>query len=149
MIARGGGSMEDLLPFSDESLVRAVAATRTPVVSAVGHETDVPLVDHAADRRASTPTDAAKLVVPDVAEESARVRLAARPDATRTSATGSTTSSTGSTGCAAARRWPTRPVCCRPGPPASPPTRERAPPRAALALRRRGGDRRGDAVVRG
>jgi exodeoxyribonuclease VII large subunit len=75
VLARGGGSMEDLLPFSDESLVRAVAASRTPVVSAVGHETDVPLVDHAADRRASTPTDAAKLVVPDVAEESARVRL--------------------------------------------------------------------------
>jgi exodeoxyribonuclease VII large subunit len=75
VLARGGGSMEDLLPFSDESLVRAVAAARTPVVSAVGHETDVPLVDHAADRRASTPTDAAKLVVPDVAEESAKVRL--------------------------------------------------------------------------
>jgi exodeoxyribonuclease VII large subunit len=75
VLARGGGSMEDLLPFSDESLVRAVAAARTPVVSAVGHETDVPLVDHAADRRASTPTDAAKLVVPDVAEESTRVRL--------------------------------------------------------------------------
>jgi exodeoxyribonuclease VII large subunit len=74
VLARGGGSMEDLLPFSDESLVRAVAASRTPVVSAIGHETDVPLVDHAADRRASTPTDAAKLVVPDVAEESDRVR---------------------------------------------------------------------------
>jgi exodeoxyribonuclease VII large subunit len=75
VLARGGGSMEDLLPFSDESLVRAVAAARTPVVSAVGHETDVPLVDHAADRRASTPTDAAKLIVPDVTEEVARVRL--------------------------------------------------------------------------
>ncbi|HEX3908491.1 MAG TPA: exodeoxyribonuclease VII large subunit [Mycobacteriales bacterium] len=75
VLARGGGSMEDLLPFSDESLVRAVVASRTPVVSAVGHETDVPLVDHAADVRASTPTDAAKLVVPDVAEESARVRM--------------------------------------------------------------------------
>jgi exodeoxyribonuclease VII large subunit len=73
VIARGGGSVEDLLPFSDESLVRAVAATRTPVVTAVGHETDTPLVDHAADRRASTPTDAAKLVVPDVAEEVARL----------------------------------------------------------------------------
>ncbi|HWC35863.1 MAG TPA: exodeoxyribonuclease VII large subunit [Mycobacteriales bacterium] len=74
VIARGGGSMEDLLPFSDEALVRAVAAAMTPVVSAVGHETDVPLVDHVADRRASTPTDAAKLVVPDQAEEAERIR---------------------------------------------------------------------------
>ncbi|MGN6473884.1 MAG: exodeoxyribonuclease VII large subunit [Mycobacteriales bacterium] len=74
VIARGGGSMEDLLPFSDEALVRAVAGTLTPVVSAVGHETDVPLVDHVADRRASTPTDAAKLVVPDHAEEIERIR---------------------------------------------------------------------------
>jgi exodeoxyribonuclease VII large subunit len=73
VIARGGGSMEDLLPFSDESLIRAVAACFTPVVSAIGHETDVPLLDHVADRRASTPTDAAKLLVPDVAEELARV----------------------------------------------------------------------------
>jgi exodeoxyribonuclease VII large subunit len=69
VVARGGGSVEDLLPFSDESLVRAIAAARTPVVTAVGHETDTPLVDHAADRRASTPTDAAKMVVPDVVEE--------------------------------------------------------------------------------
>jgi exodeoxyribonuclease VII large subunit len=74
VIARGGGSVEDLLPFSDESLVRAVVACRAPVVTAVGHETDVPLVDHAADRRASTPTDAAKLVVPDVADELRRVQ---------------------------------------------------------------------------
>lgn len=74
VIARGGGSMEDLLPFSDEALVRAVAATLTPVVSAIGHETDVPLVDHVADRRASTPTDAAKLLVPDHAEEVERIR---------------------------------------------------------------------------
>src|SRR3954469_5445283 len=74
VVARGGGSVEDLLPFSDESLVRAVAATRTPVVAAVGHETDAPLVDHAADRRASTPTDAAKMVVPDVTEELTRLR---------------------------------------------------------------------------
>jgi exodeoxyribonuclease VII large subunit len=73
VIARGGGSMEDLLPFSDEALVRTIAACFTPLVSAIGHETDVPLVDHAADRRASTPTDAAKLLVPDVAEELARV----------------------------------------------------------------------------
>jgi exodeoxyribonuclease VII large subunit len=76
VVARGGGSVEDLLPFSDESLVRAVAACRTPVVTAVGHETDVPIVDHAADRRASTPTDAAKLVVPDVAEEQRRLHVA-------------------------------------------------------------------------
>jgi exodeoxyribonuclease VII large subunit len=73
VIARGGGSMEDLLPFSDESLIRAVAACFTPVVSAIGHEQDVPLLDHVADRRASTPTDAAKLVVPDVGEQLALV----------------------------------------------------------------------------
>jgi exodeoxyribonuclease VII large subunit len=76
VIARGGGSMEDLLPFSDEALVRAVATAFTPVVSAIGHETDVPLVDHVADRRASTPTDAAKLVVPDHREETERIRAA-------------------------------------------------------------------------
>ena len=69
VIARGGGSVEDLLPFSNERLVRAVAASRAPVVSAIGHEQDVPLVDLAADLRASTPTDAAKRIVPDVAEE--------------------------------------------------------------------------------
>jgi exodeoxyribonuclease VII large subunit len=76
VIARGGGSMEDLLPFSDEALVRAVAAALTPVVSAIGHETDIPLLDHVADCRASTPTDAAKLVVPDHAEETERIRTA-------------------------------------------------------------------------
>lgn len=69
IIARGGGSLEDLLPFSDESLIRAVAACRTPVVSAIGHEQDTPLLDHVADLRAATPTDAAKRVVPDVAEQ--------------------------------------------------------------------------------
>ncbi|MBC9734942.1 exodeoxyribonuclease VII large subunit [Nocardioides marmotae] len=69
VVARGGGSVEDLLPFSDEALVRAVAATRTPVVSAIGHEPDQPLLDLVADVRASTPTDAAKLVVPDVVDE--------------------------------------------------------------------------------
>lgn len=69
VIARGGGSLEDLLPFSDESLVRAVSAARTPVVSAIGHESDTPILDLVADQRASTPTDAARFVVPDVAEE--------------------------------------------------------------------------------
>ncbi|MEV7967494.1 exodeoxyribonuclease VII large subunit [Sphaerisporangium sp. NPDC088356] len=74
VIARGGGSLEDLLPFSDESLVRAVSACRTPVVSAIGHEQDNPLLDLVADVRASTPTDAAKKVVPDVGEQLALVR---------------------------------------------------------------------------
>jgi exodeoxyribonuclease VII large subunit len=74
VIARGGGSVEDLLPFSDESLIRAVAACRTPVVSAIGHEQDTPLLDHVADVRASTPTDAARRVVPDVAEQAALIR---------------------------------------------------------------------------
>src|SRR5215217_4081791 len=69
VVARGGGAVEDLLPFSDEGLIRAVARCRTPVVSAIGHEPDQPLLDLVADVRASTPTDAAKLVVPDVAEE--------------------------------------------------------------------------------
>ncbi|MBO0844887.1 MAG: exodeoxyribonuclease VII large subunit [Nocardioides sp.] len=69
VVARGGGSVEDLLPFSDEALVRAVAVTRTPVVSAIGHEPDIPLLDLVADVRASTPTDAAKLLVPDMVEE--------------------------------------------------------------------------------
>jgi len=69
VIARGGGSVEDLLPFSDEALCRAVFAARTPVVSAIGHETDAPLIDYVADARASTPTDAAKRIVPDLAEE--------------------------------------------------------------------------------
>ncbi|MGX7825255.1 exodeoxyribonuclease VII large subunit [Actinokineospora sp. 24-640] len=74
VIARGGGSVEDLLPFSDEALCRAVSACRTPVLSAIGHEPDTPLLDHVADVRCSTPTDAGKRVVPDVAEETARVR---------------------------------------------------------------------------
>jgi exodeoxyribonuclease VII large subunit len=73
VIARGGGSVEDLLPFSDESLIRAVAACQTPVVSAIGHEQDIPLLDLVADVRASTPTDAARRVVPDVAEQLALV----------------------------------------------------------------------------
>ena len=69
VIARGGGAVEDLLPFSDERLVRAVAAARTPVVSAIGHEGDSPLLDLVADYRASTPTDAARRIVPDRARE--------------------------------------------------------------------------------
>jgi exodeoxyribonuclease VII large subunit len=76
IIARGGGSVEDLLPFSDEALCRAVFGCRTPVVSAVGHETDTPLIDHVADLRASTPTDAAKRVVPDFTEEVRLIGLA-------------------------------------------------------------------------
>ncbi|MEU4800705.1 exodeoxyribonuclease VII large subunit [Actinosynnema sp. NPDC023587] len=74
VLARGGGSVEDLLPFSDEALCRAVSQARTPVVSAIGHEPDSPLVDHVADLRCSTPTDAGKRVVPDVAEETRKVR---------------------------------------------------------------------------
>ena len=79
VVARGGGSFEDLLPFSNESLVRAAAACRTPLVSAIGHHMDTPLLDLVADYRASTPTDAAKRVVPDVVEERARtVQLRSR-----------------------------------------------------------------------
>ena len=69
IVTRGGGSVEDLLPFSNEALVRAVAACRTPVVSAIGHEQDAPLIDFVADLRASTPTDAAKRVVPSLREQ--------------------------------------------------------------------------------
>ncbi|MFV2086650.1 exodeoxyribonuclease VII large subunit [Micromonospora sp. LOL_021] len=76
VIARGGGSVEDLLPFSDEALCRAVFGCRTPVVSAVGHETDAPLLDYVADVRASTPTDAGKRLVPDLAEELRLIALA-------------------------------------------------------------------------
>ncbi|WP_025158696.1 exodeoxyribonuclease VII large subunit [Leifsonia aquatica] len=76
IVARGGGDFQNLLGFSDEALVRAAAAATTPLVSAIGHEADRPLLDEVADLRASTPTDAAKRVVPDVAEELARVHQA-------------------------------------------------------------------------
>lgn len=76
IVARGGGDFQNLLVFSDEALVRAAAACATPIVSAIGHEADRPLLDEVADLRASTPTDAAKRVVPDVAEELARVQQA-------------------------------------------------------------------------
>lgn len=76
IVARGGGDFQNLLGFSDEKLVRAAAAADTPIVSAIGHEADRPLLDEVADLRASTPTDAAKRVVPDVAEELARVQQA-------------------------------------------------------------------------
>ena len=73
IITRGGGSFEDLLPFSDEGLVRLAASCQTPIVSAIGHEQDAPLLDLVADVRASTPTDAAKKVVPDIEEEFAMI----------------------------------------------------------------------------
>ena len=73
VITRGGGSFEDLLPFSNEALIRAVAGAVTPVVSAIGHDVDTPLLDFVADLRASTPTDAAKRIVPDVKEQRAAI----------------------------------------------------------------------------
>ncbi len=73
VIARGGGSVEDLLPFSDEALCRAVATCRTPVVAAIGHEPDHPIIDDVADVRCSTPTDAGKRVVPDASAEARQV----------------------------------------------------------------------------
>ncbi len=83
IVARGGGDFQNLLPFSDERVLRAAAATTTPIVSAIGHEADRPLLDEVADLRASTPTDAAKRVVPDVGEElagidQARARMTSR-----------------------------------------------------------------------
>ncbi|WP_203336151.1 exodeoxyribonuclease VII large subunit [Nocardioides limicola] len=76
IVARGGGSVEDLMPFSNAGLIRVVFAVTTPVVSAIGHDQDTPLLDLVADLRAATPTDAAKLVVPDMAEESHRLTVA-------------------------------------------------------------------------
>jgi exodeoxyribonuclease VII large subunit len=78
VITRGGGSFEDLLPFSNEALVRAVARALTPVVSAIGHDVDTPLLDFVADLRASTPTDAAKRIVPDVKEQRAAIEQTCR-----------------------------------------------------------------------
>lgn len=83
IVARGGGDFQNLLPFSDEQVVRAASAARAPIVSAIGHEADRPLLDEVADLRASTPTDAAKRVVPDVGEElagidQARARMSSR-----------------------------------------------------------------------
>lgn len=85
IIARGGGDFQNLLGFSDEGVVRAAAAAKTPIVSAIGHEADRPLLDEVADLRASTPTDAAKRVVPDVAEELSRVGQARAQLSTRLS----------------------------------------------------------------
>ena len=76
VVTRGGGSFEDLLPFSDESLVRVVAQAQTPIVAAIGHEEDKPLIDEVADFRASTPTDAARRIVPDVLQEISNLRNA-------------------------------------------------------------------------
>jgi len=76
ILTRGGGSFQDLLVFSDEQVVRAVANCKTPIVSAIGHENDRPLTDDVADLRASTPTDAAKTVVPDVIEERKKLTMA-------------------------------------------------------------------------
>ncbi|HET9631398.1 MAG TPA: exodeoxyribonuclease VII large subunit [Terrabacter sp.] len=76
VIARGGGALEELLPFSNEAMIRAVAQARTPVISAIGHDVDQPLLDLVADWRASTPTDAGKKVVPDAAHERALVETA-------------------------------------------------------------------------
>jgi exodeoxyribonuclease VII large subunit len=75
IITRGGGSFEDLLPFSDEGLVRLAASSKKPIISAIGHEQDTPLLDLVADLRASTPTDAAKQVVPDIQEELTMIQL--------------------------------------------------------------------------
>lgn len=107
VVARGGGSFEDLLPFSNETLVRAAAACRTPLVSAIGHHMDSPLLDLVADLRASTPTDAAKRIVPDVTEE--RARIAQARARTRAAVTHRVTREE-----ATLAHWRTRPVMARP-----------------------------------
>jgi len=103
IVTRGGGSVEDLLPFSNETLVRAVAACRTPVVSAIGHEQDAPLLDFVADLRASTPTDAAKRVVPSLREQ-VDTRSPACADAVAWSCATSSTASSRRSTTAATRR---------------------------------------------
>ena len=108
VVARGGGSVEDLLPFSDEALVRAVHAIRTPLVSAIGHEPDSPILDLVADVRASTPTDAAKRVVPDVAEEAQRVLQVRERGRRAIRCPRRARDRTSSPRCAPARAWPTR-----------------------------------------
>ena len=146
VMARGGGSVEDLLPFSDETLCRAIAACRTPVISAVGHEPDNPLCDLVADLRAATPTDAAKKVVPDTAaeqrllddlrrrsaqalrnwvsrEQRALAQLRSRPVLAEPLAALD----------GARRRDPPRPVC---GPPGHHPAGRRARPSASVTCRR-------------
>jgi exodeoxyribonuclease VII large subunit len=108
VVARGGGDFQNLLVFSDESLVRTAAACLTPIVSAIGHEADRPLLDDVADLRASTPTDAAKRVVPDVARTGRGSGHA--------SSTSSRRKSTGSSSCARARFWRTRRGSSTPAP---------------------------------
>ena len=108
VLARGGGSVEDLLPFSDETLCRAIAACRTPVISAVGHEPDNPLCDLVADLRAATPTDAAKRMVPDTAAEQRVNSMTCAGAARRHCAIGCPANSARWPSCAAARCWPSR-----------------------------------------
>ena len=116
VIARGGGSVEDLLPFSDETLCRAIAACTTPVVSAVGHEPDNPLCDLVADLRAATPTDAAKRIVPDAAAEQALRRRSAPPQRPGAAQLGAPRATPRWPSCAAGRCWPTRWRRWTPGP---------------------------------
>ncbi len=122
-VARGGGSVEDLLPFSDETLCRAIAACTTPVVSAVGHEPDNPLCDLVADLRAATPTDAAKRIVPDTAAELALVARSAPAQRAGAAQLGAPRAAARWRSCAAGRCWPSR--CARAD--AARPTRSTAP----------------------
>ena len=133
VIARGGGSLEDLLPFSDEGLVRAVAACRTPVVSAIGHESDNPILDLVADYRASTPTDAAKRVVPDAAEELARIRQARQRMRQCVATLVARQQEALDRAAVPARCWPTRPPASGCGATRSSALRDRA--RRAIAAR--------------
>ena len=167
VVARGGGAVEDLLPFSDEGLIRAVAKCRTPVVSAIGHEPDQPLLDLVADVRASTPTDAAKLVVPDVGRGAAD-----RHGRPRTAAVGAWHGVPRARDAPCSPRCASRPVLADPGlaadragrrgrgaaragpahhpSPARPSRRrDRPPPRAARALSPLATLQRGYAVLQG